>query len=452
MRPMEMGEIAAASGGVWLNPHGAPPVTSVTTDSRTAGPGSLFVALAGTRDGHQFIDAALDGGAEGCLCVTPPENPRPDKCYIQVPDTRLALGNLASAYRETFHIPFIQITGSVGKTTTKDFIATVLEEKYKVHRTPGNYNNDIGVPLTLLGMEPDCEAAVIETGMNHFGEIEYLGRMVRPDIAIITNIGDAHMEFLGSREGILKAKCEIFEHLKEGGLAILNGDDEMLGKLAPPFRTIHCGYKPGCGARVVDYFDHSVQGISCTVRTERGKYTMDIPVPGNHMVWPAAMAVAVGETLGLSREEIVRGAARYQPSGSRMRVLRWPEGRILLDDCYNASPQSVTAALEVLARTECEKRIAVLGDMGELGDIAEQAHYNVGALTAMLGIDSVIAIGPMAAGIAEGAAQNGGEAAYFRTKEDAMEELRRQWEPGSAMLVKASHAMGFEQIVKQLLP
>ena len=451
MVPMEIPEVAALAGGIWLNPHDAPPVTAVTVDSRKAAPGSLFVPLAGRRDGHQFIDAALDAGAVACLCQKPPEELRPDKSYIQVLDARVALGSLASAYRERFRIPFIQITGSVGKTTTKELIAAVLGQKFPVLRTPGNYNNDIGTPLTLLGLEPEHQAAVIETGMNHFGEIEYLGRMVRPDIAVITNIGDAHIEFLGSRQGILQAKCEIFEHMKRGGLAILNGDDAMLGELAPPFRTIHCGYKEGCGARVVDFFDHSVQGISCTIRTDKDVYPLQISAPGAHMVWPAAMGVAIGETLGLDRDEIIRGVAAYRPTGSRMRVLRAAEGRILLDDCYNANPQSVTAALEVLARTECEKRVAVLGDMGELGSIADQAHYNIGALTAMLGIDFVVAVGPMAAGIAEGASQNGGEAVYFPTKEEAMDELRRQWEPGTAMLVKASHAMEFDKIVSGLL-
>ena len=450
MRAMDAASVAAAVGGVWRNP-GPDAFTSVCIDSRQAGPGALFVPLAGQNaDGHAFIDSALDSGAAGCLCSVLPQTLRPDKCYIQVPDTRLALGALASAYRGTFSIPFIQITGSVGKTTTKDMVASVLGAKLNVLKTQGNYNNDIGVPLTLFQLEEGCQAAVVETGMNHPGEIDYLGSLVRPDVALITNIGDAHMEFFGSREGILRAKCEIFHHLQEGGLVVLNGDDALLDTVEPPFRTLRCGYAEHCQVRIVDFLDRSVEGIQCTVRTARDTYPLTVPAPGAHMVWPAAMAVAVGEALGLSREEIIRGVAAYAPSGSRMRVVRAAEGRILLDDCYNASPQSVAAALEVLARTECDKRVAVLGDMGELGDFTEQAHYNVGALTAMLGIDCVIAIGPKAAGIAQGAEQNGGEVSYFDTKEAAMEELRRQWTPSCAMLVKASHAMGFSDIVRAL--
>lgn len=453
MRAMGPAEIARATGGEWLEPRETvPQFEAVSTDSRKIVPGCLFLPLKGESfDGHRYIDAALDAGAAGCLCSRPPAYLRPDKCYILVPDVRRALGDLASAYREEFQIPFIQITGSVGKTTAKDLIAAVLSTRLRVLKTPENHNNDIGVPLALLDLDPGHQAAVIETGMNHFGEIERLGQIVRPDIAVITNIGDAHMEHLGSREGILRAKCEIFEHLQKGGLAVLNGDDALLDTVAPPFRTVRCGYAEGCPARIVDFRDHSVDGIECTVRTRRDTYELKIPSPGAHMVWPAAMAATVGEELGLDRDEIVRGVASYTPSGSRMRPVRASGGRILLDDCYNASPQSVAAALEVLARTECESRVAVLGDMGELGEITEKAHYNVGALTAMLGIDFVVAIGEKAAGIAEGASQNGGEAVWFPTKDAAMEELRRQWAPGTAMLVKASHAMGFGELVERLL-
>ncbi len=452
MRGMQVSEIAAAVRGVWKN-HGYPPplITAVSTDSRNITPGCLFVPLVGDRfDGHDYIPDALNAGAAGCLCSRAPDIQRADKFYIRVQDTQQALGALASACRGKFDIPFVQITGSVGKTTTKEMIAAVLQQKLHILKTEGNFNNQIGVPLTLLKLDPTDEAAVIETGMNHFGEIEYLGSLIRPDLAVITNIGDAHIEYLGSREGVLKAKCEIFTHLREGGLAILNGDDPLLNQVAPPFRTVRCGYSPGCQVRITDFFDLSVEGIRCTVRTERDTYHLEVPSPGAYMAIPAAMAVAVGEALGLNRDEITRGVAEYVPTGSRMRVLRLRENRIVLDDCYNANPQSVTAALEVLSRTECEKRVAVLGDMGELGGYARKAHYNVGALTAMLGIDYVVAIGPRAADIAEGAVQNGGEAVHFDTKEAAMSELKKQLEPNSAMLVKASHAMNFGRIVAEL--
>lgn len=450
MLPMTIQEIADAVHGVC---HGSQTgtVSAVCTDSRSMISGSLFLPWVGERfDGHRFIDAALDAGAAGCLCARLPETLRPDKFYIQVADTRLALRDLASAYRDRFSIPFIQITGSVGKTTTKDMVASVLGAKLNVLKTEANFNNDIGTPLTLLNLGPEHQAAVIETGMNHFGEISYLGAMVRPDIAVISNIGDAHIEFLGSREGILKAKCEIFEHLKPEGVAILNGDDPLLDTVNVPFRTVRCGQSEHCWVRVTEIDDHGVDGITCTVDTPRDRYVLRTSAPGEHMAYSISIAVAVAEELGLTREEITRGVAAYQPSGSRMRVIHLPGDRILLDDCYNASPQSVTAALEVLARTECDRKVAVLGDMGELGDLTDQAHYNMGALAAMLGIDFVVAIGSKAVKIADGAAESGGEVLHFSTKEEALPELRAQLEPGTAMLVKASHTMNFGQLVDQL--
>ena len=452
MQPMTVQEIAAAVRGVWKNPRAdAPAVLAVSTDSRKLRPGCLFVPWAGERfDGHDFIEQALAGGAAGCLCARPPAELRPDKFYIQVPDTRLALRDLASAYRDRFSIPFVQITGSVGKTTTKEMLAAVLGAKLRVYKTPENFNNDIGTPLTLLGLAPEHQAAVIETGMNHFGEIRYLGEMVRPDIAVISNIGDAHVEFLGSRQGILQAKCEILENLKPEGLLVLNGDDPLLDTVEAPFRTVRCGQSEQCQVRITELSDHGVEGITCAVTTEKDVYRLSVPAPGEHMAYSASMAVAVGEELGLSREEIVRGAAAYEPAGSRMRVVRLGSGRLILDDCYNANPQSVTAALEVLAKTECGRKAAVLGDMGELGALTEQAHYNMGALAAMLGVDFVVAIGEKAARIADGALESGGSAAHFAAWGEAMPEVLAQLGPDTAMLVKASHAMHFEKIVEQL--
>ena len=452
MQPMTVTEIAAVVSGVWWNPcEQVPAISAVSTDSRNITPGCLFLPWVGEQfDGHNFIDAALDAGAAGCLCAKLPQDIRPDKFYIKVADTRLALRDMASAYRDKFDIPFVQITGSVGKTTTKEMIAAVLGAKLNVLKTPENFNNDIGTTLTLFGLSPEHQAAVIETGMNHFGEIEYLGAMVRPDIAVISNIGDAHIEYLGSRGGILKAKCEIFEHLKDDGIAILNGDDALLDTVTLPQRIIRCGQSEHCQVRISDILDHGVNGITCTVTSEKDVYHLNIPAPGEHMAYAASIAVAVGEALGLSKEEIIRGVAAYAPIGSRMHILRLSDGRVLLDDCYNANPQSVSAALEVLARTECERRVAVLGDMGELGDLTEQAHFNAGALAAMLGIDFVVAIGSKAVKIADGAAMGGAEVLHFATREEAMPTLREQLHPHTTMLIKASHAMHFEEIVKEL--
>jgi UDP-N-acetylmuramoyl-tripeptide--D-alanyl-D-alanine ligase len=426
-------------------------VTAVSTDSRKITEGCLFIPLSGENfDGHSFIDGALDAGAAGVLCAKLPTDLRPDKFYIKVDNTRLALKALAGVYRARFHIPVIQITGSVGKTTTKDMIASVLSTRYRVLKTPENFNNDIGTPLTLLGLEPEHQAAVIETGMNHFGEIAYLGEIVRPDIAVISNIGDAHIENLGSREGILRAKCEIFEHLNPNGVAVLNGDDALLSGLELAVPAIRCGKSERCGVRVTDIADHGVAGITCTVVTERDAYPLEIPAPGEHMVYSASMAAAIGERLGLSREEIVRGVASYVPTGSRMRLVRLPGERIILDDCYNANPQSVTAALEILAKTECDRTAAVLGDMGELGGLTEQAHYNMGALAAMLGIDRIFAVGAKAAKIAQGAEDSGGYVQHFATKEEALPTIRETFAEHTAMLIKASHAMHFGWLVEQL--
>ena len=452
MEPMSIREIEKAVRGVWWNPReGAEDVTSVTTDSRNVPAGSLFIPIVGEKfDGHRFIDAALDQGAAGVLCAKLPEDLRPDKFYIKVADTRLALKDLARHYREKFTLPVVQITGSVGKTTTKEMIAAVLAQKYRVLKTAENFNNDIGTPLTLLGLDHTHEAAVIETGMNHFGEIRYLGEMVQPDIAVISNIGDAHIEYLGSREGILKAKAEILENLRPGGTVILNGDDALLNTLTPPFETLRCGQGENCAYRVGEIADHGVDGITCRLTTPQGEYRLTIPAPGEHMVYSASMAAAIGEKLGLTAAEIARGVACYAPTGSRMRVLRLREERTVLDDCYNANPQSVTAALEILAKTDCAQRVAVLGDMGELGDLTAQAHYNMGALAVMLGIDLVIAIGTHAAKIAEGVECSGGEVQHFATKEEALPTIRAQLTPQTAMLIKASHAMRFGQLVEAL--
>ncbi len=453
MLPMTVKEIEAAVGGVWWNPtENAPTVSAVCTDSRNLTPGCLFVPWKGENfDGHDFIEKALESGAAGTLCARLPADIRPDKFYIKVDDTRLALKALASAYRDRFSIPFIQITGSVGKTTTKEMIATVLSAGLNVLKTPENFNNDIGTPLTLFQLTPEHQVAVIETGMNHFGEIHYLGEMVRPDIAVISNVGDAHIEFLGSREGILKAKSEIFDFLKPGGVAILNGDDALLDTLELPFTTLRCGQSEHCGVRVTDLSDHGLDGITCRVTTKKDTYDLTIHAPGQHLVYCASMAVAIAEKLGLSHEQIVSGVASFQGVGNRMEIVRLPGQRIILNDCYNANPQSVAAGLEVLAKSTGRYKLAILGDMGELGEHGEAAHYNTGALAAMLGIDMVIAIGQKAEKIAEGALASGGSAIHFPDKASAEEEVLRQFGPDTSILVKASHfSMHFETIVNFL--
>ena len=446
MMPCTAREICAAVSGTLLQDSGAP-VTGVTTDSRAVQPGQLFIPLVGERfDGHAYISKALDGGAAGCLTAAAPETLLPGKLYIQVADTRLALKALASWYRDKFDLPVVQVTGSAGKTTTKEMIASVLSQRYNTLRTEGNFNNDIGAPLTLLRLMPEHQAAVIETGMNHFGEIRYLGEMVRPDIAVITNVGDAHIENLGNtRQGILRAKCEIFENLTPEGVAVLNGDDELLNTVTLPQTILRCGVDDGCGVRVTDIDDRGLEGVACTVTIEGEHYRLTTSAPGRYMIYPMAMAAAIGRRLGLTGEEIAAGVAAYTTVGSRMHLIRLPGERLVIDDCYNANPQSMAEGLRMLAASPAQHRVAVLGDMGELGQLTAQAHRDMGALTRRLGLTAV-AVGEKMHALTETDPQ----AQWFATVEEAMPAIRQLFTPGTAVLVKASHAMHFERIVKEL--
>lgn len=446
MTPCTAREICAAVGGTLLQDSGAP-VTGVTTDSRAVQPGQLFIPLVGERfDGHAYISKALDGGAAGCLTAAAPETLLSGKLYIQVADTRLALKALASWYRDKFDLPVVQVTGSAGKTTTKEMIASVLSQRYNTLRTEGNFNNDIGAPLTLLRLMPEHQAAVIETGMNHFGEIRYLGEMVRPDIAVITNVGDAHIENLGNtRQGILRAKCEIFENLTPEGVAVLNGDDELLNTVTLPQTILRCGVDDGCGVRVTDIDDRGLEGVACTVTIEGEHYRLTTSAPGRYMIYPMAMAAAIGRRLGLTGEEIAAGVAAYTTVGSRMHLIRLPGERLVIDDCYNANPQSMAEGLRMLAASPARHRVAVLGDMGELGQLTAQAHRDMGALTRRLGLTAV-AVGEKMHALTETDPQ----AQWFATVEEAMPAIRQLFTPGTAVLVKASHAMHFERIVKEL--
>lgn len=440
-------ELCAAVGGTLLQQSGAV-VTQVSTDSRSIPNRALFVPLVGERfDGHDYLDAALERGAAGCLTAKKPAALLKDKFYIQVSDTLEALKALAAWYRAKFDIPMVQVTGSAGKTTTKEMIAAVLSQRFSTLKTQANFNNAIGTPMTLLNLAPEHQAAVIETGMNHFGEIRYLGEMVRPTVAVITNVGDAHIENLGgTRQGILQAKCEIFENLQPGGLAVLNGDDELLSGLTLPFETVLCGRHERCGVRVTNVAEHGIDGVTCTVTTKRDVYEVAIPSPGAYMIYPAAMAIAIGEHLGLTKAELLSGIAAYRPVGSRMHLVRCGGGRIIIDDCYNANPQAMAEALRILAQTEHPRRMAVLGDMGELGDLTEQAHRDMGALTRTLGLDTVVAVGPKAKAIQDA----NPDVLWFPTVAEALPAIRAAFTAGTAVLVKASHAMHFTDIVKDL--
>lgn len=448
MIPATTAQICAAVRGVLFGDGGVS-VTAVSTDSRTISRGAWFIPLAGERfDGHDYIDIALDKGAAGCFCARLPDSLRPDKAYILVEDTRRALRDLAAWYRDQFDIPIVQITGSMGKTTLKELLSGVLVQRYHTLKTPGNLNGDIGAPLTLLSLTPEHQAAVIETGMDEFGQIRALGQAIRPDVAVITNVSDVHLSHFGSRQDILRAKAEIFENLRPGGLAVLNGDDELLNTLTLDCETARCGFGGAPGVHydaLVERFEgHGLEGLSCTVRTAKETYPLEIPSPASHMAATAAVTVLIAERLGLTKEEITRGIASYAPADNRLRVERLPGGRLMINDSYNANPASVRADLYILARHTGGKRIAMLGDMTELGSAEASGHRSVGELAGKLGIDVLLAVGPRSREHTVPAAREAGcpDVRWYPDREAVKEDLLAVFAPGDAVLLKASHFFG----------
>ena len=427
----------------------------VSTDSRNITPGCLFIPLEGERfDGHSFIQAALEAGAAGCLTARERESYLPGRFYIKVRSTQRALWELARYYKKLFPIPFIAVTGSVGKTTTKDMTAAVLGARFCVHKTEGNFNNDIGVPLTLLRLEAQHEVCVVELGMDHAGEIDNLARLVEPDMALITNIGDAHIENLGSRENIFKAKCEIFPHLKRDGLAVLNGDDPLLASLEGTLaqRTVFVGEGEGLDYTARDLSSDGAGHLFCRVKTPRSQFEANIPALGSHMIYPTLMAAAVAEALGMAPDEIIRGIGAFLPTKMRMNIVRCKGDIVILNDAYNANPQSMRAAAAVLGDAQGRRKVAVVGDMKELGPGSEQFHRAVGGYFAQAGTDRLIAVGDLARFMAEGARDAGlGQADWFPTLDAARNALSREVRAGVTILVKASRSMAFEKIVDYLL-
>lgn len=456
MEPMTVKALLEATGGQLLQGQTdlEAAVTGVETDSRAVHPGDLFVALRGEHtDGHRFVPNALENGAAGCLVEVPPQQLRPDRFYLLVEDTMKAIGQVARAYLSRFPIPVIAITGSVGKTTTKDMVASVLSQRFRVLKTEGNYNNELGLPLTLFRLTSQHEMCVLEMGMNHFGEIAYLTQIARPHVALVTNIGDAHIENLGSREGILQAKSEIFQAMGPEDLAVLNGDDPLLrtldGKLAP--QTLYCGADREPPYRAREIHQLGAKGLSCQVQTPKGSFSVTVPAPGSHMIYPVLMACAVAERYGMDQEEIRAGIEAFVPTKMRMNVVCQGDVTIL-DDAYNANPQSMRAALEVLSQSDGRYRAAVLGDMFELGDLGPELHRSMGEYAGSLGnIDAVLAVGDLAWNIYDAAQQSGvPNALYAKDREAAMGLLANLVQPGAVILVKASRGMAFEELTREL--
>ncbi len=457
METITLGQLLEAVQGTLLGSFDdrSAPITGVDTDSRSIHPGALFIPLAGERfDGHTYINSALEAGAAGCLTARERDSYLPQKFYVKVEDPQRALRDLAAWYRGQFDIPFIGVTGSVGKTTTKDMLAAVLGTKYKVLKTEGNHNNTIGLPLTLLGLEASRGIAVLEMGMDRPGEIDYLAGAVRPDVGVITNIGDAHIERLGSRENILKAKCEMLPHIKKGGLVILNGDDPLLAGLKgeTPVPALFCGQGEGCAYRAQVTGGDGVSHIHCRLITPHMDREVKIPALGEHMVYPTLIAAAVGERFGLTPDQIEEGIGQFVPTRMRMNILHRGEGITILDDSYNANPQSMRAAVSVLADSQGGYKTAILGDMLELGPFAPALHSGVGECLGRARIDCLVAVGQLAGYIAQGARDAGvPRVIHCSTKEEAKDVLPQVLRPDSTILVKASRGMKLEELTAKLL-
>ncbi len=449
-------------------------ITCAVIDSRKLEAGGLFFAARGEKvDGHRFIGQVFEKGAACVITEKTPaqveeEHGIPKEAwgpYILVGDSFDALKKLAAFYRKQIAIPVVGITGSVGKTSTKEFIAGVLSEKYNVLKTEGNFNNEIGLPLTILRIRREHEAAVLEMGISDFGEMSRLGEMARPDICVITNIGQCHLENLHDRAGIFKAKTEIFDYMQENGKICLNGEDDMLFQVnkADGKSVHHFGIseQEGFAVYATDIESRGLFGSSAVMHmaldanrkpgSKDAAYPVDIPLPGQHMVINAMAAALVGSLLNLTAEEIQKGIKGVQPVGGRSNILKISD-KTVIDDCYNANPVSMKAALDLLS-TALERKVAVLGDMFELGENADALHAEVGAYAVDKGTDAVFCVGKNARYMYDAAMEKydgSQDIRYFEDREELLACLPGLLKPHDTILIKASHGMGFASVVEAL--
>ncbi|MBQ9015298.1 MAG: UDP-N-acetylmuramoyl-tripeptide--D-alanyl-D-alanine ligase [Firmicutes bacterium] len=457
MKVISIQAAAQAAGGKIIRSCGETGIRGVRHDSRQCGTGDMFVCIKGpNRDGHSFIPQVIEQGCRNLL-ISDADALTDDMQVnaILVEDTVAAMGQLAKYYLDLLDPIRIAVTGSVGKTSTRDMIYYVLSEHFNCGRNLKNYNNDIGLPISIFELDEGCEAVVLEMGMNHFGEIDHLAQIVQPDIGVITNIGVSHMENLGSREGIFRAKMEVTKHLRagaRGGTMVFVYDDEFLNRdnTSGDYESIFVGTDGRSDYILSQIEDRGVDGVSFRLEHNEDSRILQIPVPGRHNAFNGAVAAAVGMQLGMTEDEIARGLSKVRLTGSRLRVLRG-NGITVVDDTYNASPDSMKGALKVLQQSSCSgRRTAILGEMYELGDTSDKLHYGVGVFARSCGIDQLIAVGPMAKFIAEGC--DGGETktAYFPTKEAFLKKKNEYVSPGDLILVKASRGMKMEAIVEEL--
>lgn len=458
MKAMSLKEIASATGGHFYGDQTQldKKVAGVAIDSRKTETDFLFIPIKGSRvDGHTFIPQVMEKGA---LC-TLSEKVLENVCfpYILVPSCEQALKDLAEHYRKALDITVVGITGSVGKTSTKEMIASVLSQKYNVLKTAGNFNNEIGLPLTIFNIRDEHEVAVLEMGISDFGEMHRLAKMARPDICVITNIGLCHLENLVDRDGILKAKTEMFDYMQPNATIILNGDDDKLITVKDwdGYEPLYFGLSTEAEAYAEDIHNLSLKGTTCTLHLGDDSIEVSIPIPGHHMVYNALAGALVGRKLALSSTEIRAGIEALVPVSGRNNLIE-TDLFLIIDDCYNANPISTKASLDVLSTADTRK-VAILGDMFELGENEKRLHYEVGQYAAEKKIDLCVCIGALSENTANGASDvatdiDGHHTSvyYFETKSEFLANADKLLKKGDTILVKASHGMDFPEIVEKL--
>ena len=448
MGKITLRQAAAWCGGTVEEKYADVEFLGATNDTRRLQPGQLFVALQGVRDGHEFIHNAMSNGAAAVLCTRMVG----DYPAIYVSNTRLALGEIARRERMRIGMQVVGVTGSVGKSTTKEMIAQVMETTFRTAKTPANHNNDIGMPMAILGMPEDTQVAVVEMGMNHFREMAYLSRIARPDLAVILNIGTMHMEHLGSQEGIRRAKMEILEGMAPDARLVLNGDDALLRSLEeqPEQPILYFGTDDILNVYATDIRQDDT--LRFTAHDDGGdSFPVRLHVEGSHYVPDALAAVTVGLAMGVTPANIRTGLDCFRNMSGRQEVLEIG-GITFIKDCYNAGPESMEAALKVLGKKP-GRRVAVLGDMLELGACTAAEHYRVGRLAAAKS-DLVFAFGPNAERVVNGCITGGMEKFHtqgFTEMDKIIAALKRMLLPGDVVLVKGSHGMHMEQIIDAFL-
>ena len=453
MKYMTLKSIADCCGGIYYGPTDnlEKCVFGIAIDSRKIETGWLFAATVGERvDGHSFIESCYEKGALCCLGEKSPVGK--EHSYIQVSSTFQALKDIAEYYRSTLEIPVVGITGSVGKTSTKEMIASVLGVKFNTLKTAGNFNNEIGLPLTVFNIREEHEAAVLEMGISDFGEMHRLSKIARPNMCVITNIGLCHLEFLGDRDGVLRAKSEIFDFAAEGSKAIVNGDDDKLRTLKnrKDLDVTLFGMEASNDVYAKNVENLGLDGLKCDISTPSGDFNAHIHIPGMHMVYNALAGTCAGLACGLTLEEIKSGIENAQTISGRNHIIH-TEKYTIMDDCYNANPVSMKASLDVLS-SALGRKVAILGDMGELGADEAALHYTVGEYAAKKQIDLLLCVGILSEEIVKGAKAVNPQinAKVFSTKEALLAKLPELLADKDSILIKASHFMQFEKIVTAL--